>query len=827
MKRLAILFVLLLARAGWATVYYVNPDGSNTSPYDTWAKGATAINTALTTAKGDASGPHTLYVPPGTYTDYPNCDDAELVGMQLLGVAAVGSTTIAGENVVIINVQAGNHGVYLKRNTQAVKGFTFRNADATHYHVYTGGGDGIVVQNCYSQNAGGAHIYLSATTNFNVSYNVCRGITGKTIALRTTGACSGTIAYNLFGPSQRYNSAYIRLSHSSGTVNVYNNDISNSYVYAVLQDNAGATTSFTNNKVWANQGATYSQPQLENQSTLLISSGTFNYDHNLLTGTPVGSAALVSGGTEGAGNIYSQLPKLVGRNFAAGFITLAIDDDDLTGFETFANTIHTYGGHATLFASGTILDKENYESRINALLAAGHALGSHTWSHSYLSTTNAFTIRYVGTDTTPHIAITAGDATGSIVLTTTQGNDNVSYNFDAASTVATWDASSTKISLGVGSGKWELHNIATIAASPDFTSTKMRCTSLAAIDADLSGAPLAKAVPVAKSDETTGFLKDELVDWKADLEAIFGTVSTMATPGAQTEADAIYTAVVNAGYLGCRGSGSYSTSGASFIDLRECKIERLVSLDGSNVITSESMTEAAVRAKARDIAAYLWDNAAALSFYWHGIDLATGLQSEQLGWFCDELQTAGIPIVTFPYLVSYLRDAGNGWTVAGGVYSNLNLPLSTSRRLLPGSPCINAGTDLGLTTDCAGTTVPQGSAPDMGAYEFLLPVAATTPDPTNEAVDVSVTPTLSWTDGGGSTSYDVYLSDDASIGVGDLVSDDQAGTTYTPGASLTPYHTYYWRIDSNNDAGTTTGTERHFRTESKGGAGALLNLIAF
>ncbi len=147
--------------------------------------------------------------------------------------------------------------------------------------------------------------------------------------------------------------------------------------------------------------------------------------------------------------------------------------------------------------------------------------------------------------------------------------------------------------------------------------------------------------------------------------------------------------------------------------------------------------------------------------------------------------------------------------------------------LLPGSPCINAGTNVGLTTDCAGTTVPQGSAPDMGAYEFLLPVAATTPDPTNEAVDVSVTPTLSWTDGGGSTSYDVYLSDDASIGVGDLVSDDQAGTTYTPGASLTPYHTYYWRIDSNNDAGTTTGTERHFRTESKGGAGALLNLIAF
>jgi parallel beta-helix repeat protein len=38
--------------------------------------------------------------------------------------------------------------------------------------------------------------------------------------------------------------------------------------------------------------------------------------------------------------------------------------------------------------------------------------------------------------------------------------------------------------------------------------------------------------------------------------------------------------------------------------------------------------------------------------------------------------------------------------------------------LQAGSPAINAGVDVGLTSDYRGMTVPQGSAPDIGAYEF-------------------------------------------------------------------------------------------------------------
>ena len=48
--------------------------------------------------------------------------------------------------------------------------------------------------------------------------------------------------------------------------------------------------------------------------------------------------------------------------------------------------------------------------------------------------------------------------------------------------------------------------------------------------------------------------------------------------------------------------------------------------------------------------------------------------------------------------------------------------------LLSDSPCVDAGTDLGLSPDIEGISVPQGGWPDIGAFEFLDPVAIGEPD---------------------------------------------------------------------------------------------------
>jgi len=47
-------------------------------------------------------------------------------------------------------------------------------------------------------------------------------------------------------------------------------------------------------------------------------------------------------------------------------------------------------------------------------------------------------------------------------------------------------------------------------------------------------------------------------------------------------------------------------------------------------------------------------------------------------------------------------------------------PENGNFRLQTGSPAIDAGIDVGLTQDYEGNTVPQGLAPDIGAYEYVL-----------------------------------------------------------------------------------------------------------
>lgn len=47
--------------------------------------------------------------------------------------------------------------------------------------------------------------------------------------------------------------------------------------------------------------------------------------------------------------------------------------------------------------------------------------------------------------------------------------------------------------------------------------------------------------------------------------------------------------------------------------------------------------------------------------------------------------------------------------------------LDGNYRLLPNSPCIDAGTDMGITTDYDGNPRPQGAGFDIGAFELTTP----------------------------------------------------------------------------------------------------------
>ena len=86
------------------------------------------------------------------------------------------------------------------------------------------------------------------------------------------------------------------------------------------------------------------------------------------------------------------------------------------------------------------------------------------------------------------------------------------------------------------------------------------------------------------------------------------------------------------------------------------------------------------------------------------------------------------------------------------------------------------------------------------------PTKATSPSPADGAVDQDINVNLSWANGGGATSYNVYFNGQD--------KGNQQDTIFDPGP-LDYGMTYQWRIDAVNDAGTTTGYPWSFTTEQE------------
>uniref|UniRef100_A0A6M3IZT4 Fibronectin type-III domain-containing protein n=1 Tax=viral metagenome TaxID=1070528 RepID=A0A6M3IZT4_9ZZZZ len=87
------------------------------------------------------------------------------------------------------------------------------------------------------------------------------------------------------------------------------------------------------------------------------------------------------------------------------------------------------------------------------------------------------------------------------------------------------------------------------------------------------------------------------------------------------------------------------------------------------------------------------------------------------------------------------------------------------------------------------------------------------PTPLHEASDVTLDQTaVTWEDGGGATSYDVYKG--TLSGFLELVESGVTDTSYILRSTNWPQYgeAYYWRIDAVNSSGTTAGDEWYFTT---------------
>jgi hypothetical protein len=109
----------------------------------------------------------------------------------------------------------------------------------------------------------------------------------------------------------------------------------------------------------------------------------------------------------------------------------------------------------------------------------------------------------------------------------------------------------------------------------------------------------------------------------------------------------------------------------------------------------------------------------------------------------------------------------------------------------------------------------------VGVYpNGIPPERANNPDPISESASQDIEGiTLAWDDGGGATSYNVYLGDHTPLTSGNFKG-NQNTTSYNTGA-LESGTQYYWRIDSVNSNGTKTGTTWYFVTGWPAGPGTF------
>ena len=174
------------------------------------------------------------------------------------------------------------------------------------------------------------------------------------------------------------------------------------------------------------------------------------------------------------------------------------------------------------------------------------------------------------------------------------------------------------------------------------------------------------------------------------------------------------------------------------------------------------------------------------------------------------------------YLIVIRYTSGNRLYVISRRSDGTSCVVDTNDRCIAQVTELPDGFDLDDLPDDVAPTIPAGRpAPELPAT--TAPAAAGNPQPRDGATGVAVeTLLLSWSAAARAASYDVYwgreehLTADAGLGT-PIATTSTATTIRRPGATAAERRlalgtTYYWRVDTKNDQGTTTGSVWSFTT---------------
>jgi hypothetical protein len=703
-----------------AATYYVStsggdhPAGSNTAPYDTWAKAANYPADLLTYIAASGSPGNTIYLDNDTWTDYR-------AQMYFPSVNQNNTTVIgAGRSRTYLSPN-NSHTIQTSVNTPNL---TFRdmtvNASSAKYGVYLSGSNTVTFNNIDFVSAPGhSALLVLHDTGAHSQFNGCRFIynstnVASTIAQVNAGSMDLNSCISVPGLGSGKNGIF-RFS-STGTSHIYNSLISGSAGSAILVSNGSVYINNSIISVGAPVGNSYYDVSQSGAGNVYI-------NNNLLYGSYLYDVEHQGVLFADNNNIRTNPdPKFTsfGRK---GYILLELDDaSSLNYAEQLVPVLNQYGVKMSFNINTQAINPSDYE-RIRALVNSGVVeIGSHTYSHSNLTYTHALKISYVGTDTDATVTFTNDRV---IQLRTIQGNDNLDIDTSSSST-----DSLGEIVLRSGTSHWEIIKSTTGGQIPDGLSglsDSMRATSF--LPMSTTSAPC--DIDLDITSYNIGYFKDEILDPK---NFIADTVVNGAGDIIDPQTGAVFVvnsfvapynivnatsnnAIYNSGFLIGRGVGG----SGSLANLNPFTVagQGLTYLYGDG-------TEDSIRKKARELAMSLIDSGYAYPLILHGND-TFGIT--QWRYALDEWNKFGSVLeVTSPQiLMKTVLNSGLWVNNSNGTYSRTYQNYS-DYSLLPTSPAIDAGTGVGLSTDYLGNSI--YGTPDIGAYEYQPPhdLTLATPD---------------------------------------------------------------------------------------------------
>ncbi|OGV62741.1 MAG: hypothetical protein A2498_02745 [Lentisphaerae bacterium RIFOXYC12_FULL_60_16] len=147
----------------YPTVLYASPSGSNQPPYNSWAKAATNIQTAIDYAYTPATATVRLWVASGTYTLPARLDIGKGLRVQ----------SASGPVATILRKPTGTRGVFVAHSRAVLSGFTVRDCAVGGVELQAG-----LVTNCYLINnptvttyGGGLNVSGGTATTCRVANN--------------------------------------------------------------------------------------------------------------------------------------------------------------------------------------------------------------------------------------------------------------------------------------------------------------------------------------------------------------------------------------------------------------------------------------------------------------------------------------------------------------------------------------------------------------------------------------------------------------------------------------------------------------------------------